>query len=331
MVLSVRVLALCVLSLLWSADCAAQFGNPRFSPDGEHLAFDHCRPKCQFVVHSLKTGKSIYFEAPKGESWINPSFGRGNNELAFVIVRGPAESQIATIRLDGKNLLRLTSSAVKKRSPNFSPDGKQIVFSGGTTTIVERRSLSDVDLHVVDLGTRIERRITDLRVRAVGSPFFMPDGERVVFHTIGSAFPRRMPREVALDAMFPDRTVFAQRPHESAELEPILQVPLIASSPQPIATGEIALLVRVNDLDGVKWPYIYDIFLAREGKAIRLTKFKSYVLSYGISNSGEVVAFVADVPGKERKQNRLMLWRKSTGVAVEMALPQASGISPRSP
>lgn len=122
-----------------------------------------------------------------------------------------------------------------------------------------------------------------------------------------------------------------QPPNENAELEPILQVQLVASSPTPIATGEIALLVRVNDLDGVKWPYIYDIFLAREGKAVRLTKFKSYVLSYGISNSGDLVAFVADVPGKERKQNRLMLWRKSTGVAVEMALPQASGISPRSP
>ena len=102
---------------LWSLGYAAEFGNPRFSPNEEYLAFDYCQAKCQFAVYSLKTGAAITFDAPKGESWINPSFGPKGDHVVFVVIREASNTQLATIKLDGTGFRKLTESAVIKRSP----------------------------------------------------------------------------------------------------------------------------------------------------------------------------------------------------------------------
>ena len=321
---AIFALAACLSSLGY----AAEFGNPRFSPNEEYLAFDYCQTKCQFVVHSLKTGATTTFAAPKGESWINPSFRPKGDYVVFVVIREASDTQLATIKLDGTGFRKLTASAVIKRSPSVSPDGKLILFAGGSKTVTVRGSFSSVDLYLTDALTGEERRVTDLRMVDIGSPFFLPDGQNITFATVGSAAPRSKlsAPSVPLDKMFPKRTVFVQSLNELSNLEPVLQVPLVASQPMPVAGSEIALLVRVNDIDQLKGPFVHDIFLAKDGKATRLTKFQSYVLSYGISNSGELVAYVGDGPSKNRRDNKLMLWRRTTGKAVELRIPPARRI-----
>ena len=93
-----------------------------------------------------------------------------------------------------------------------APDGKLILFAGGSKTVTERGSFSSVDLYVADVATREERRVTDLRIIDIGSPFFLPDGQKITFRTVGSARPRsKLPApSVPLEKMFPNRTVFVQ-------------------------------------------------------------------------------------------------------------------------
>ena len=88
----------------------------------------------------------------------------------------------------------------------------------------------------------------------------------------------------------------------------------------PVASGEIALVVRVNDIDQLKGPFVYDIFLAKDGRATRLTKFQSYVWAYGISNLGELVSYVTAGPNRNLSDERLMLWRKTTRKADEWGI-----------
>jgi len=306
---------------LWTSVCGAQFGNPRFSFDEEYLAFDYCTPKCMFVVHSLKTGTAITFDAPKGETWINPSFGPKHDQIFFVVIREPSNTQIATIAMDGTGYRELTTSPVIKQSPSVSPNGTRVIFAGSSKTVTDRGSFSSVDLYVTEMGTRAERRVTDLRVQNIGSPFFLRDGERITFATVGSAIRRSAPT-VDLEGLYPKRTVFVQSLNELFDLNPVLRVPLVASKPMPLENDEIAVLIRVNEIDGLKqWEFVYDIFLAKDGEATRLTRFQAYVWSYGVSRSGERVSFVTDSPSKNRKNNRLMLWQRSTGKAVELRVP----------
>lgn len=313
---------------LWNLAYAAEFGNPRFSPNEEYLAFDYCQSKCNFVVYSLRTGTATTFDAPKHESWINPSFGPKGDRVVFVVMRKAADTQIATVKLNGTGFCELTASMIIKRSPSVSPDGRLVVFAGRSTTVTARGSYSAVDLYVTDVGTGKERRITDLSIRDIGSPFFLPDGEKVTFATTGSAYPwSKLPKDkILLDRLFPNRTVFVQSLTNSFRLEPVLQVPLIATQPKPVASGQIALLVRVNHIDHLKGPYLYDIFLAKDGKATRLTKFQSYVWSYGISDSAELVAYLTDGPSKTPRDKRLMLWRKSIGKSVKLRIQPAKRI-----
>ena len=309
----------------------AQFGNPRFSPNEEYLAFDYCRPQCNFVLYSLKSESAVSFDPPKGEAWINPSFGARSNYIVFVAIGTPENTQITTIELNGGNLRKVTSSALIKRSPSVSPDDKTIVFTGGSKTVTERGTSSSVDIYLVDVGMDGERRVTDLRTRDIGAPFFLADGRRITFATVGSAIPRsKLPEPmVFLDKLYPNRTVFVLPIDPSAGLEPVVHEPLVISAPTPLASDAIAVLTRVNDIDGIKSPFVYDIFLTRNGKATRYTTFRSYVWSYGISRSGELVAYVTDGPRRDRKETRLMLWRRSTGKAVEVVLPSVKQISPR--
>lgn len=319
-----QVLAFVVALVCVLPECFARFENPRFSRDERSLAFDYCEKTCRLIVYSLENGTAVAL-SPKGkqEAWINPAFAPSSDLLAFVISRSPTDVQIATIHPDGSNLKILTSSATIKRSPNFSLDGRTIIFSGAEQTMNEKGRGARWDVYLVERTAGNERRLTDLQLYSISAPFFLPDGARFTFSASGSAVPRsRVPASVIdLERLFPNRKVFVFPLEGPQELKPFVQGLHFASLPMPIQSGELAVLVRVNEIDNIRSGHVYDLFLATPEGAKRHTYFRSYVRSYGISRTGELVAYVTTSQDGKYETLKLMLWRKKTGEAMELRVP----------
>ena len=117
-------------------------------------------------------GASLYAISPDGES---VAYGTCCTPPNFISVVG----------LDGSNERRVTPDGIDAYGPNWSPDGRQLVYQGrdGTTTELG-------DLFVVDVSTGTVDRVTHLPRSYTSTwsmhPSFTPDGERIIFH---------MPRE----------------------------------------------------------------------------------------------------------------------------------------
>jgi Tol biopolymer transport system component len=314
---------LALVSVFSGTKCFAQYENPRFSPDERSLVFDFCEDTCGFVIYSLDEGIATSFAKPKDENWILPSFGPSSGTLTFVVNRGRTSSQVAIVKVDGTGFDILTTSDTFKRSPSFSPDGKDIVFTGNEFKDAGPPGAGVSDVYLVRIATRVEQRITDLRVLGIGAPFFMPDGERFVFSTVGSARPRsgKPVPSIELERLYPNRKVFVLPFVGQHDLEPFVRDLNHASQPMPLKTGEIAVVSRVNEIDGIKGDFVYDIFLATSKGSQRHTHLRSYIRSYGISSSGELVAFAPAAPRARHGDRKLLLWRKSAGKVVELAIP----------
>ncbi len=91
-----------------------------------------------------------------------------------------ALNQIWLLEIGGKPAA-LTHDSFHKQSPVWSPDGTRIAYSsdkGGTANI-----------YVLDLATRSEQRVTDLRDAAAVDPVWSPDGKKLAFqHQDGTTY-----------------------------------------------------------------------------------------------------------------------------------------------
>jgi TolB protein len=115
---------------------------PAWSPDGEWIAF---------------RGK---FSLPGDSVW--------DRQRRLGIDRRSAREQIFIVRRDGSALRQLTDDAYHNTGPDWSPDGRRVVFQS------EREEGSD--LFVVDTAGSHARRLTD-RPGPDSSADWSPDGD----------------------------------------------------------------------------------------------------------------------------------------------------------
>ena len=170
--------------------------DPAWSRDGRRLAF----------VRSARPGKSDIFVADangKGQrnltrgralNW-GPVWSSRANTIAFVRFEGFG-AQIWAMRPDGTGAKALTSIGSWNDHPSWSPDGRRLVYSAkrhGTT-----------DLYLLDLQTRLERRLT--RTRQVElDPAWSPDNKWIAF-----ASPDAGSASMAIFVVRPDGTARAK-------------------------------------------------------------------------------------------------------------------------
>ncbi|HXY08307.1 MAG TPA: protein kinase [Terriglobales bacterium] len=154
------------------------FNAPQPSSDGRKIYAVGEQPRAELVRYDSKSGQFLpYLE---GASVTEVSFSRDGQWVAYSTY---PDGVLWRSRIDGSQKLQLTSKASGYgESPQWSPDGKQIAFSGG---VPESRSL----LYLVSAEGGTPRSFSVAEFSVVG-PSWAPDGNSIVFNdTTGTSTP----------------------------------------------------------------------------------------------------------------------------------------------
>jgi Tol biopolymer transport system component len=106
---------------------------------------------------------SLAFSSPQGNN---------KNTIVFVSDR-TGNCEIYLINADGTGLKRLTNNTSYDNRPEWSPDGKQIIFCS-------ERDNKDEDLYIMDADGSNVKRITNTPYREY-FPTWSPDGNQIAF------------------------------------------------------------------------------------------------------------------------------------------------------
>ena len=108
--------------------------SPAWSPDGKTIAFNRLTKTSGgiYTVNSDGGGLRKLTDPPQGFWESEPSWSPDGTKIAFT--RGSGERSgrpdVFTMNADGTHLRKLTGKTEGAYSPDFSPDGKRIVFVG---------------------------------------------------------------------------------------------------------------------------------------------------------------------------------------------------------
>jgi TolB protein len=112
-------------------------GDPAYSPDGTRISFDQdigpTKPKVHgiFVANADGSGARRLTTAPRTKvSYDTESqWSPDGTRIAFTRVRREGEAAVFVIGVDGTGLKRLTPYKLDAASPDWSPDGRKILFN----------------------------------------------------------------------------------------------------------------------------------------------------------------------------------------------------------
>ena len=157
--------------------------SPVFFPDGRRFAYIRQVADSNFAVENQIYVKPVsapanalgspVLPAPVDYKILSLAVSPDGRSLALAAAPpGLGETQIFTIDLAGGEMKELTLGPGAARTPEFSPDGRRIVFA--------KRFLGEGGLFAVDPDSLALRRLT---TRAGdGSPSYSPSGDRIVFN-----------------------------------------------------------------------------------------------------------------------------------------------------
>jgi TolB protein len=119
--------------------------NPAVSPDGVHLAFagDRASRGLDILLLSLTAPGDEKLLVARRSQDSSPAFSPDGKSVAF-IATSDGHPEIYFMNTDGTGLVRLTHSTDEKAGPQFSVDGRRIVFSSNRRG---RFALYQIDAH----------------------------------------------------------------------------------------------------------------------------------------------------------------------------------------
>lgn len=207
-------------------------------PLGDGMQFDaratdwrRAAHKIADQIYSRLTGEGPYFDS----------------RVAFVQETGPKDARIKRIGImdyDGHNVLWMTDSSTLVLAPQFSPDGRKILYTSfdsgfpqirvldvatvtsraltqggdsmafspryspdGRWIVYSRETGGNTDIYLMDAATGAQRALTDAPSIET-SPSFSPDGRQIVFESDRSGSPQLY--VMGLDGTEPVRISFGE-------------------------------------------------------------------------------------------------------------------------
>lgn len=181
--------------LMWvSRNCPAkplrcdQYVTPAFSPDGRDITFvrfDARLSKGAIVIHR-RDGRNRRTVVPaRGAQLSDPRFSPDGNRIAFErhnLGRSKPKDGRAlfVVNLDGSGISRITPWNLVAGDPDWSPDGKWILFGSN-----EKRN-KESQLYVIHPDGTGLKQLTHIGTGTLGtSASFSPDGKWIVFAASG--------------------------------------------------------------------------------------------------------------------------------------------------
>jgi Tol biopolymer transport system component len=151
--------------------------TPDYSPDGRQIVFSHDMTGALELYTINADGSGLTQITHDGNGHL---FARWSPDgQRFVLMSGSPEKAttvITTMRTDGSDEVSLTDDIpFESYQPEYTPDGKQIVFASQAGGLVSAVWIMNAD------GSG-KKRLTDAPVEA-GGPDMSPDGKRVTFYS----------------------------------------------------------------------------------------------------------------------------------------------------
>lgn len=289
---------------------ALKIKGPHFSADGSKFAFTACGP-CKIGIYTIDTESVVYLSPPNNSVAFDATFNTQSDNIAFILAKQVGEKahdyQLAISQIDGSGLKVLTSSDTQKRFATYSFDGKKILFEGKERCRGTPEKYCWADIYEYDFPSNKERRISHLEALQIGPARFLPSNNKIVTPLHGSIHPDGSTGVPVEHKYGKERGVFIVDASKATLYEQLALDTPTASSPQPLPSGEIAFVSRVNEYENVKGSYIYDVFLWSNGASRRLTESNRFISSYAISDSAKSVLLVTEAKADASKCE-LVLW-----------------------
>lgn len=159
--------------------------EPAFSPDGTRIAFLGTRPSMNGYrrnvwVMDADGSNPVRLTTSQGFNGQanNPVFNGDGTRIAFDTVRDLLTGNnrdIYSIRTDGSDEVRLTTTAGIDMEPAYSPDGSRIVFIS-----YRDGAATNGEIYIMRADGTDPQRITNTTFRE-SRPTFSPDGAQIVF------------------------------------------------------------------------------------------------------------------------------------------------------
>jgi Tol biopolymer transport system component len=144
-----------------------------YSPDGSQIAYI-AKDEIGFNIYVMNADGSNPVQLTAGEEYSEPTFSPDGSQLA-VTNNVDGNFDIYIINLDGTGEIRLTEGAGWDYTPDWSPDGSQIMFTS-------EHSDGNLDIYVMNAdGSNVVRLTTEVAFDGVAS--WSPDGSQIAFQS----------------------------------------------------------------------------------------------------------------------------------------------------
>ena len=161
-------------------------GDPAYSPDGAQISFDQDTGPTAPKVHGIfianadgSNARRLTTGIPSTKSYDTESqWSPDGTRIAFTRVKNSKQAAVFVVAVDGSGLTRLTPWSLDAASPDWSPDGREILFN--TYYDSHPGKFANVDSVRPDGSRRTALTHARPGVQSF-RPAWSPDGTRIVF------------------------------------------------------------------------------------------------------------------------------------------------------